>query len=1034
MKNNWYCSSAVCTVLLERFLSYRMQEASNASSRLEGRDASLINRGGEVISSQGMHNAGGSMSMMAGRREVKVEKGSTAENDETGPFSQRTSESSDGGDPCPICLRRCEDEAKLDSCSHRFCFGHICEWISLNPVCPMCKRSVRKIMHNIRGVGANQICEEVTVEDLRNAAEIRRIASGSLQPMDSERREVLFMIRHLQRVIRDHDDMMARAEQANGRVSLEWRMQRQEIVSRCNRYQLLLDSFDRPRVLVIADPTFRLLVYERHLLRRPITEDDRTADGTRRRLSISPSFFTRREGEQRPRISLFVRRELAVLMQDTQHVDALVDRVYEAICNHQINSPFFTTILCRESDIRHSYADHFAQLLFEFAASGQDLHIFDANSEYISEDESRRRRALANRNRTVGNDVDDIQVHDQVINLDRHELASSATARPRLGRRTHNPFVTLTDPSNWSSHPINSRSSFWPNRSNIDVVVESDDSSVEILAEEPQSSSARGSTTSVNRSRRPVESDAWDPSADLIRGFRGTGLLFPDRRLPNGCPLGTWWNSTEAPVDDGNLLFSGQHRTIGEHLAMFRNVFSSLETTRESLAEPIQTPVITEIPNEVDHDVQDVADSESDDEEIYVHQECRLPTTNNVHAESLMDVDGGESDWQSSSTANAIWSTAGTSASHSAAATSTHPVHLPSNREGNSSQTACSMDPSQIAPNLVLIANVPVASEIGSNQRLKKTGARSVIPNNDEDVLQLDSSNELSVENDEVTVLDPPRASVPIITLDDDVEEVPRCTTSSHSTSSVAATSGGDKSVQLSSAEDRKRSRGEHSSLESSGADGGSSSRQRRRHRETSHRSQGPVTTIADLNDLLEDAFEGADVGTLAASASGDLIERAEARLRQGSKLLQSVRRALHSRLQISEGDAKQERDSGGEGTSRDADRKQLGGERESESKGVENCLAHRHSSDGRQSRHQHSSKRRRRGSSEDDNSTSELPSKVHRRHKQEHRKVRENTEEGRHRPLMEERNVDDHDRRGYRHSRTERYAAVEGNRRRGQR
>lgn len=49
----------------------------------------------------------------------------------------------------------------------------------------------------------------------------------------------------------------------------------------------------------------------------------------------------------------------------------------------------------------------------------------------------------------------------------------------------------------------------------------------------------------------------------------------------------------------------------------------------------IAIQVITEIPNEVDHDVQDVADSESDDEEIYVHQECRLPTTNNVHAESV---------------------------------------------------------------------------------------------------------------------------------------------------------------------------------------------------------------------------------------------------------------------------------------------------------------------------------------------------------------------------------------------------------------
>lgn len=46
---------------------------------------------------------------------------------------------------------------------HMCYFRHICEWISLNPVCPMCKRSVRKIMHNIRGVGANQICEELVL-------------------------------------------------------------------------------------------------------------------------------------------------------------------------------------------------------------------------------------------------------------------------------------------------------------------------------------------------------------------------------------------------------------------------------------------------------------------------------------------------------------------------------------------------------------------------------------------------------------------------------------------------------------------------------------------------------------------------------------------------------------------------------------------------------------------------------------------------------------------------------------------------------
>ncbi|VDM46483.1 unnamed protein product [Toxocara canis] len=247
--------------------SFRMQRTKHeASSSGQSGNVPHTDRGRGIGSDERAGQMpGGSGAIKNGRCVVKVEESDVHEFSEKGVLSLHKSEDTDGSDPCPICLRRCEDEAKLDSCDHHFCFEHICEWISLNPVCPMCKRDVHKIMHNIRGVGADQLFDEI--------------------------------------------------ERTSGGISPEWALRRQENVSRCSRYQLLLDSFDRPRAVVMADPAFRLLVYERHLLRRAIVDDFRAAGGARQRLNVSPTFFAEHDSEQRPRISAFVRREFAVLSQ-----------------------------------------------------------------------------------------------------------------------------------------------------------------------------------------------------------------------------------------------------------------------------------------------------------------------------------------------------------------------------------------------------------------------------------------------------------------------------------------------------------------------------------------------------------------------------------------------------------------------------------------------------------------------------------------------------------------------------------------------
>ncbi|VDK19533.1 unnamed protein product [Anisakis simplex] len=87
----------------------------------------------------------------------------------------------------------------------------------------------------------------MSVHELQRLAEQKRIAEMQQQPMDVERRELVLMIRNLRRIIREFDEILLRNERNGVETSPEWSRQRQVCVERCNRYQLLLDSFDRPR-------------------------------------------------------------------------------------------------------------------------------------------------------------------------------------------------------------------------------------------------------------------------------------------------------------------------------------------------------------------------------------------------------------------------------------------------------------------------------------------------------------------------------------------------------------------------------------------------------------------------------------------------------------------------------------------------------------------------------------------------------------------------------------------------------------------
>ncbi|KHN87852.1 hypothetical protein Tcan_04054 [Toxocara canis] len=585
------------------------------------------------------------------------------------------------------------------------------------------------------------------------------------------------------------------------------------------------------------------------------------------------------------------------------------------MCLHQINSPFFTTILCRESRVRRDYVDHFAQLLFEFAVSGQELEVFDENSEYISESESRRRRAVASGRYGGRRDsLDDLQIHHQVIDI----------GRPGCG--------------------------------------------------------------------------AW----------RGAG---------------TEWNIFIIEMVEYAIAVSERQdpeRTLGEHLAMFRRVFRTFRSGAEPQS-PLQTPVITEVTDEQTGDGQDGGDSESGNEEIYMHRECRLPRANSVPRDGLIELDGNEPEIASEADTSVLWEGifAGPStSSQSIAASSTHPVQLPTSTEPSNASGKARMGSSVSASNLVLIANIPAGSGNGSVTRAQETGAqsRSTVTIEDDDIVPIDGSSEMGNEDDEVTIVVPPRTSVPIITLDDDVEEVSE-QRSPLSSSSASAASGPGEVSRASSAEGddqiRKARRNVEQGYHSSSHPSYLSSRL---HRSESNQGQGSISSIAELNALLDNVFQRADVNALAASANDELLKEAEARLQQGSELIERVKHAMHRNPETSERDVNREGNSSSrnKGTSRDETESCMDADQMT-SKDRENvpsghgCPSKKgHSYSSRRKGSSKNRQSRRRSSENDEDSVMALPEGNLGQKRLNNRAVEICNEKRRRRLMEEEHNTDD--------------------------
>ena len=74
-------------------------------------------------------------------------------------------------DKCAVCLNNKQSDiiARIDSCSHTFCFSCILEWSKVRAICPLCKQPFNLI---IRERYSGDIVEEIRVQTSRRSSSL----------------------------------------------------------------------------------------------------------------------------------------------------------------------------------------------------------------------------------------------------------------------------------------------------------------------------------------------------------------------------------------------------------------------------------------------------------------------------------------------------------------------------------------------------------------------------------------------------------------------------------------------------------------------------------------------------------------------------------------------------------------------------------------------------------------------------------------------------------------------------------------------
>ncbi|CAF0905655.1 unnamed protein product [Rotaria sordida] len=303
-------------------------------------------------------------------------------------------------DKCAVCLNNKQTDviARIDSCSHTFCFSCILEWSKVRAICPLCKQPFNLIT---RERYSGEIVEEIRVQTTRRS---------TLPPPPT--------FTNLNDVINWFDQRRQRSDNSNDlfrqMVYIEWLNTLQALVRRPNNNSrnssysssnrsvnsswsnaIPLDSIRRvlQRYLrqtrselrqstIYSQSTrqtvaFRKYIYINHLyVRSPLIGHNHDTLTIR---ECSPTWYASNPACLHRLVPFLTRELLALLWHDEQTIEYIIQEILTTIQLHDIRSNFLARKL---NEFLGHYTKHFIHEFYTFCRCPYDLAGFDRHAQY----------------------------------------------------------------------------------------------------------------------------------------------------------------------------------------------------------------------------------------------------------------------------------------------------------------------------------------------------------------------------------------------------------------------------------------------------------------------------------------------------------------------------------------------------------------------------------------------------------------------------------------------------------------------------
>ena len=308
---------------------------------------------------------------------------------------------------CAICLGKLENMSHTNACMHKFCFVCLVEWTKVKPECPLCKRKISSIIHNIQDDG-NSDSYTLPPQPPREDRDIWLTHEGNrrFQYRLAEDHEVRNGHNVMREIIRERQDWLRMEQMRAIQIQMDtWRDQLPTMLpsSRPNPSRISASTlWTRRRGAATSE--FRRDIYRRNLYVDPESISDITG-----RVRESSPIWYRTNTAQTHRLVPWLNRELNALLENQQvHQSAYVtQKILQWIERFEIRSPEFHEKLLPFLGTR---TDHFQHEFYHYARSVYDLIGYDRNATYTEQAAQVEQAVLI----SSEDEIDDVIVVDEV--------------------------------------------------------------------------------------------------------------------------------------------------------------------------------------------------------------------------------------------------------------------------------------------------------------------------------------------------------------------------------------------------------------------------------------------------------------------------------------------------------------------------------------------------------------------------------------------------------------------------------------------